>query len=51
MVKSARSRGTANNNAIELGGARKEPEHNLWTAVLAKAADDALFTLIIEKLC
>ncbi|MBO70695.1 MAG: hypothetical protein CL508_00040 [Actinobacteria bacterium] len=44
MVKSARSRGTANNNAIELGGARKEPEHNLWTAVLAKAADDALFT-------
>ena len=40
----ARSRGTANNNAIQLHGRRKEPEELLWIAVLSKAADDALFT-------
>ena len=44
MGRSARSQGTANSNSIELGGARKEPEENLWTAVLSKAADDALYT-------
>jgi len=38
------TQGPANSNAIELNGARKEPEENLWTAVLTKAADDALFT-------
>ena len=38
------ARGPANSNSIELGGARKEPEENLWTAVLSKAADDALYT-------
>ena len=39
-----RSRGTANSNAIQLQGRRKEPEELLWIAVLSKAADDALFT-------
>jgi len=51
MGRSARSQGTANSNSIELGGARKEPEENLWTAVLSKAADDAFILPIIEKLC
>ena len=44
MGRSARSQGTANSNSIELGRTRKEPEQNLWTAVLSKAADDALYT-------
>ena len=39
-----RSRGSANSNAIQLQGRRKEPEELLWIAVLSKAADDALFT-------
>tara|TARA_A100001515_G_scaffold140009_1_gene135228 strand:+ start:100 stop:549 length:450 start_codon:yes stop_codon:yes gene_type:complete len=39
-----RSRGTANSNALQLQGRRKEPEELLWIAVLSKAADDALFT-------
>ena len=39
-----KSRGTANSNAIQLQGRRKEPEELLWIAVLSKAADDALFT-------
>ena len=39
-----RSQGTANNNAIEIFGDRKEPEELLWTAVLAKAVDDAIYT-------
>ena len=38
-----RSQATANSNAIELFGARKEPEQNLWIAVIAKALDDALY--------
>ena len=40
----SRSRGTANSNAIQLFGDRKEPEELLWTAVLAKALDDAIYT-------
>ena len=40
----SRSRGTANSNAIQLFGDRKEPEELLWTAVLAKAVDDAIYT-------
>jgi len=39
-----KSKGTANSNAIQLHGRRKEPEELLWIAVLSKAADDALFT-------
>ena len=39
-----KSRGTANSNAIQLQGRRKDPEELLWIAVLSKAADDALFT-------
>ena len=38
-----RSQATANSNAIELFGRKKEPEHNLWIAVIAKALDDALY--------
>ena len=38
-----KSQATANSNAIELFGARKEPEQNLWIAVIAKALDDALY--------
>ena len=37
-----RSQATANSNAIELFGRKKEPEQNLWIAVIAKALDDAL---------
>ena len=44
MGRSARNQGTANSNAIQLHGTRKEPEELLWNAVLSKAADDALFT-------
>jgi hypothetical protein len=40
----SRSRGTANSNAIEIFGDRKDPEELLWTAVLAKALDDAIYT-------
>ena len=40
----SKSRGTANSNAIQLFGNRKEPEELLWTAVLAKAVDDAIYT-------
>ena len=40
----SRSRGTANSNAIQLFGDRKDPEQLLWTAVLAKALDDAIYT-------
>ena len=39
-----RSQGTANSNAVEIYGDRKEPEELLWTAVLAKAVDDAVYT-------
>ena len=38
-----RSQATANSNAIELFGRKKEPEQNLWIAVIAKALDDALY--------
>ena len=38
-----RSQATANSNALELFGRKKEPEHNLWIAVIAKALDDALY--------
>ena len=38
-----RTQGTANNNALELFGRKKEPEQNLWIAVIAKALDDALY--------
>ena len=44
MGRSSHRQGTANSNAINLTGARKEPEELLWTAVLSKAADDALYT-------
>lgn len=40
----SRSQGTANSNALEFFGTLKEPEQNLWTAVLAKAADDAVYS-------
>jgi len=40
----SRSQGTANSNAIQLFGDRKDPEQLLWTAVLAKALDDAIYT-------
>tara|TARA_R100001594_G_scaffold148039_2_gene202297 strand:- start:169 stop:663 length:495 start_codon:yes stop_codon:yes gene_type:complete len=40
----SRSHGTANSNVIELFGKFKEPEHNLWTSVLAKAAHDAVYS-------
>jgi len=39
-----RSQGTANSNALEIFGTRKEPEDLLWSAVLSKAADDALYS-------
>jgi hypothetical protein len=39
-----RSQGTANSNAVEIYGDRKEPEELLWIAVLAKAVDDAIYT-------
>ena len=38
-----RSQATANSNAIELFGRKREPEQNLWIAVIAKALDDALY--------
>ena len=38
-----RSQATANSNAIELLGRKKEPEHNLQIALIAKALDDALY--------
>ena len=38
-----KSQATANSNAIELFGRKKEPEQNLWIAVIAKALDDALY--------
>ena len=38
-----KSQATANSNALELFGRKKEPEHNLWIAVIAKALDDALY--------
>ena len=38
-----KSRTTANENAIELHGIKKEPEQKLWIAVVAKALDDALY--------
>ena len=38
-----KSQATANSNAIELFGIRKEPEQNLWISVVAKALDDALY--------
>ena len=38
-----RSQATANSNAIELFGRKKEPEQNLWIAVIAKALDDAMY--------
>ena len=38
-----KSQATANSNALELFGRNKEPEHNLWIAVVAKALDDALY--------
>ena len=41
---SSRSQGPANSNAIQLFGDRKDPEELLWTAVLAKAVDDAIYT-------
>ena len=37
-----KSQATANSNALELFGRNKEPEHNLWIAVVAKGLDDAL---------
>ena len=37
-----KSQATANSNAIELFGRKKEPELNLWIAVVAKGLDDAL---------
>ena len=40
----SRSQGTANSNAIQIFGDRKDPEQLLWTAVLAKALDDAIYT-------
>ena len=40
----SRSQGTANSNAVEIYGDRKEPEELLWIAVLAKAVDDAIYT-------
>jgi|TARA_R100000234_G_C4871550_1_gene123523 hypothetical protein len=40
----SRSQGTANSNAIQLFGDRKDPEQLLWTAVLAKALDDAIYS-------
>ena len=40
----SRSQGPANSNAIQIFGDRKEPEELLWTAVLAKAIDDAIYT-------
>ena len=39
-----RSQGTANNNALDLLGRKKEPEENLWIAVIAKAVDDAIYS-------
>ena len=45
MARSSfKSQGTANNNALDLLGIKKEPEENLWTAVLTKALDDALYS-------
>ena len=45
MARSSfKSQGTANNNALDLLGRKKEPEENLWTAVLTKALDDALYS-------
>ena len=38
-----RSQATANSNALELFGRKKEPEQNLRIAVIAKALDDALY--------
>tara|TARA_B100000519_G_scaffold83548_1_gene72347 strand:- start:3 stop:371 length:369 start_codon:yes stop_codon:yes gene_type:complete len=38
-----KSQATANSNALELFGRNKEPEHNLWIAVVAKGLDDALY--------
>ena len=40
----SRSQGPANSNAIQIFGDRKDPEELLWTAVLAKAIDDAIYT-------
>ena len=40
----SRSQGTANSNAIQLFGDRKDPEELLWTAVLAKALDDDIYS-------
>ena len=40
----SRSQGPANSTAIQLFGDRKDPEELLWTAVLAKAVDDAIYT-------
>mgnify|MGYP007077564432 FL=1 len=40
----SRSQGPANSNAIQLFGDRKDPEQLLWTAVLAEALDDAIYT-------
>jgi len=40
----SRSQGPANSNVIQLFGDRKDPEQLLWTAVLAKALDDAIYT-------
>ena len=39
-----RSQGTANSNALDLFGNRKEPEEQLWIAVLTKAIDDAVYS-------
>ena len=39
-----RSQGTANSNALDLFGDRKEPEEQLWIAVLTKAIDDAVYS-------
>ena len=35
---------TANNNALDILGRKKEPEENLWIAVIAKAVDDAIYS-------
>ena len=39
-----RSQGTANSNALDIFGGRKEPEEQLWIAVLTKAIDDAVYS-------
>tara|TARA_B100000029_G_scaffold429675_1_gene440202 strand:- start:283 stop:756 length:474 start_codon:yes stop_codon:yes gene_type:complete len=45
MARSSfRSQGTANSNALDIFGNRKEPEDYLWVAVLAKAIDDAIYS-------